>query len=148
MANITFSTADEAAAALAVNGTDFNGRSLSVEVALPRDNNKKDFKSTGDKEPNTSCFIGNLSWEVTEEAIREAFGGASPFSPTPCTRNCVHQRVISFVLCLSLRRSCVVVRARQPLCLCCAGAVLVVCCRVLVTGVVTLTACHPFLLCT
>ncbi len=76
MANISFATVAEAQAALAYNGTDFNGRSLTVEPALPRENKRDAFKSAGDKEPSTSCFIGNLSWEITEEAVREAFGGA------------------------------------------------------------------------
>lgn len=36
IARITFATAEGAAAAMAVNGTDYNGRSVSVEVAQPR----------------------------------------------------------------------------------------------------------------
>lgn len=78
MANITFSTAEEAAAALGCNGADFNGRSISVEVSQPRENKKDAFKAQGDKEPSTSCFIGNLSWDITEEVVRETFSGEWP----------------------------------------------------------------------
>lgn len=77
MANITFSSAAEATAAKELNGFDLNGRILSVEESVPKE--KKAFANRRDgeeaKPPSSSIFIGNLSFEITEDALREAFAG-------------------------------------------------------------------------
>jgi RNA recognition motif-containing protein len=77
MANITFSSAEEAAEAIKQDGADMNGRSLSVQYAQPRAP-RDSFKSRGENEPNVSCFVGNLSFDIDEDSLREALKGASP----------------------------------------------------------------------
>lgn len=74
-ANITYSSPAEAAEALKLAGTDMGGRILSVEKTIPRAPKSNSF-APSDKEPTLSCFIGNLSWEINEDAVREAFAGA------------------------------------------------------------------------
>lgn len=76
LANITYSSAAEAAAALEANGQDFNGRWLSVEKAVPREARAKpQAGDSGNKTPSTSCFLGNLSFQINEDMLREAFAG-------------------------------------------------------------------------
>lgn len=104
MANITFSSAAEAAAAIELNGSEMGGRWLSVEMSAPKPP-KKDFTSSGgsDKEPSTSCFIGNLSFQVTEEGVREAFGGTF-FRHTPCCRGSLE--LIPLWICVCVVAEC------------------------------------------
>ncbi|CAI5730905.1 unnamed protein product [Peronospora destructor] len=65
---LTFSTAEGAEAALAMDGQDFGGRWMKIRTA--------EKKSMFDEKPEgcTSVFIGNLSWDVDENTIYETFG--------------------------------------------------------------------------
>jgi nucleolin len=83
LANITYSSPAEAAAALEANGQDFNGRWLSVEKAVPREARARPQPGdSGSKPASTSCFLGNLSFQITEDMLREAFAG--PWFPDRC----------------------------------------------------------------
>jgi nucleolin len=70
---IDFSSTDDAAAAIELNGNDFQGRWLSIKYSTPK-------AITGPREPSKkeagcmTVFIGNLPWDVDEDTIREVFG--------------------------------------------------------------------------
>jgi len=72
---LTFESSSAAAAAVALNGNDCEGRPMKIELAAPRKAAAPGgFAGSGDPgEPNQSVFVGNLSWSVTEEALRAAF---------------------------------------------------------------------------
>jgi len=67
-----FASVAAAQAAVEKNGADLNGRALKVELAQP-----KKAPAAGaaidDNEPNESVFLGNLSWSVDEDAVRNIF---------------------------------------------------------------------------
>ncbi|KAG3239966.1 hypothetical protein PI124_g15110, partial [Phytophthora idaei] len=65
---VTFATPEAAEAALAMDGQDFGGRWMKIRTA--------EKKNMFDEKPEgcTSVFIGNLSWDVDENTIRETFG--------------------------------------------------------------------------
>jgi nucleolin len=70
-ATITYSSAGEAAAAIALSGSELQGRWLKVEpfVAFaPRDAGREP------SAPAPTVFVGNLPYDVTEEQMREVFG--------------------------------------------------------------------------
>ncbi len=72
---LTFGTKAEAEAALALNAKEVEGRPMKVELATPRKAGPPGgIAGSGDVgEPSASIFCGNLSWNVTEEALRDAF---------------------------------------------------------------------------
>ena len=71
---LEFATPDCAAAAIALNGEDFQGRWLSIKYSSPKPTLSS--RAPSQKEEGcTTVFIGNLAWEVDEDTIRETFGG-------------------------------------------------------------------------
>eukprot|EP01051_Picozoa_sp_SAG22_P011527 SAG22_NODE_1118_length_5518_cov_1.906994_2_plen_309_part_00 len=77
---IEFSTAAEAQAACGYAGSDLNGRPVKIEISKPREAKaggsaqKKPFdvKPLGEKpEGCTTIFMGNLSWDIDEEQMKE-----------------------------------------------------------------------------
>ena len=74
---LTFSSGAEASAATSLNGKELEGRPMKVEVAQPKKpmaaGGFAGHGAEGPGEPSESIFLGNLSWSVTDEAIRGAF---------------------------------------------------------------------------
>jgi nucleolin len=74
---VTFADATAATAAVALNGGDFQGRWLSIQFNTPK---TPKAMPQGGREPSAkdpgciTVFIGNLAWDVDEDAIRQAFG--------------------------------------------------------------------------
>lgn len=69
-ANITFATSEGYDAAMALNGEDFQGRWLSIKPAgFVRTPKPPTPKAVG----CVAVFIGNLSWNIDEETIRDFF---------------------------------------------------------------------------
>ena len=72
--------ADAAKAHTAKQGAELDGRAMNVDFANARPNNteRQDNrrKSYGDQtgEPSDTLFLGNLSFEVTQDDVSEAFG--------------------------------------------------------------------------
>lgn len=64
---LQFASQDGVNASLELNGNDFNGNTIGVEVARK----KGGAPATGGK--GVSCFIGNLSFNSTTDSIREFF---------------------------------------------------------------------------
>lgn len=76
---------DEAALekALGLSGQDFEGRSITVEKTIPkeerpagnpRNGGNRRNNSDNEKDPNsTSVFVGNLSYTTTEDSLRQLF---------------------------------------------------------------------------
>lgn len=73
IAFITFEDAACATAALEANGQDYNGRALKVNMAGDRPPAAGGSGSGGGNPPNKTIFVRNLSYDSTEESIREAF---------------------------------------------------------------------------
>ena len=74
VARITFASPAEANAACELNNSDFEGRSISVEIARP---SFKAFNAGGggsNAEPTNTVFLGNLPYDVDEDTLRSAFG--------------------------------------------------------------------------
>lgn len=77
---VEFSTAEEATAALeGKNGTDLDGRPLNVDFSNPRpsndqrqENRRKQY-SDQLSEPSDTLFVGNLSFDVGQDAVTQAF---------------------------------------------------------------------------
>jgi len=69
---VDFYDNESAAAAMELNGQDFQGRWLSIKYSTPK-------PILGAREPTQkqegciTVFVGNLSWDVDEDAIRNAF---------------------------------------------------------------------------
>jgi nucleolin len=73
---LTFASDAEASAALALNGKELEGRPMKVELATPRKAPASGGFGNGASdpgEPSESIFLGNLSWSITEDAVRAAF---------------------------------------------------------------------------
>jgi len=68
-----FASAEDAQAATAKNGADMDGRSIKVELAQPKKAGAAGGAPMDENEPNESVFLGNLSWDVTEEKVKAAF---------------------------------------------------------------------------
>jgi len=76
------SSANAAAAFKAKKGAMIDGRSANVDFSTPRDNNapkeraNKRAQQFGDSQnpPSDTIFLGNLSFEATEDMVGEAFG--------------------------------------------------------------------------
>jgi len=79
---LTFTTKAEGEKAVTLNGKELEGRPMKVELATPRKAAPPGgFAGSGDPgEPSSSIFCGNLSWSVTEEALREAFSSCGTIS--------------------------------------------------------------------
>jgi len=86
---LEFTTPEQAQAAVKLAGTDVGGRPIKVELAQPKGDRpaaggaggfeKKPFaKGTRDPTPKpdgcTTVFLGNLSFDITEDGVREFFG--------------------------------------------------------------------------
>jgi nucleolar protein 12 len=61
-AYVVMASVDEAKAALVLNGSEFEGKTLRVDLA-----------AQPDKAPDRSIFVGNLPFVVEEEALRAHF---------------------------------------------------------------------------
>ncbi|XJO73109.1 hypothetical protein BDV3_004134 [Batrachochytrium dendrobatidis] len=73
---VTFESADALTAAMALTGTELDGREIRVDVSTPkppRDGNRQGRKEAPQSAPTTTLFLGNLSFNVTEDEIRESF---------------------------------------------------------------------------
>jgi len=68
-----FGGSSEAQAAVSVNGSDLDGRAIKVEIATPRKTASGAPRDLGPGEPSSSIFLGNLSYTVEEDSIRQAF---------------------------------------------------------------------------
>ena len=81
---ITFETPEAAAKAVAMNGTEILGRPMKVDFSTPRANKGGgggEVRPMQDKpEGCTTMFCGNLSFNVTEEAVHEFFGECGSIS--------------------------------------------------------------------
>jgi len=75
MARISLSDQAGVDAALALNGADFNGRNVSIELAAARPPRASFISDRPPAEPSNTVFLGNLSFAATEEELRAAFDG-------------------------------------------------------------------------
>lgn len=74
---VEFTTAASALAAVAETGKEIDGRGVKIDLSLPRaPNPEKRAKAFGDaaSPPSLVLFVGNVSFDATEDAIWEAFG--------------------------------------------------------------------------
>lgn len=69
---IDFHDAASAAAALELNGADFEGRWLSIKYSTPKPI-LAPREVTQKQEGCCTVFVGNLSWDIDEETLRAAF---------------------------------------------------------------------------
>ena len=67
------SAAEASAAAASLNGKDVEGRPMKVEVATPKKAASGRTPVLEENPPSENVFLGNLSWSVTEEALRALF---------------------------------------------------------------------------
>merc|ERR1712086_1142419 len=80
---VTFADANAAAAGVAKDQMDLDGRTLTVNVAeSPKPNKEREPKpqreyadqaSAGPAQPQLKCFVGNLSWDTSEETVANFF---------------------------------------------------------------------------
>ncbi|KAI0052652.1 RNA-binding domain-containing protein, partial [Auriscalpium vulgare] len=75
---VEFTTPEAVEAALLLNGKEIDGRPVNIDKSIP--NNKaastdKRAKAFGDtpSAPSSTLFVGNLSWNATEDALWEVF---------------------------------------------------------------------------
>ena len=78
MCRIKYSTADGANKAVAYNNTTVGDRTINVELNRAATGPSEGRKSFGGEkkpigEPTNTIFLGNLSWTITEEEVRETF---------------------------------------------------------------------------
>jgi nucleolin len=76
---VHFTTADAVQKALAMNGTEIDGRAINVDVSTPMDKSRARevrSKAFGDNPspPSSTLFIGNLAFSVVEDSLWEVFG--------------------------------------------------------------------------
>ena len=71
IAFISFTTTEAATSALSMNGSEFMGRALRVNLS----SNKPDRKPGFSSENSCTLFVGNLSYGITEDSVREFFSG-------------------------------------------------------------------------
>ena len=69
---IEFHTSAGAAAAMELNGADFNGRWLSIKYSTPKPI-LAPREPTQKQEGCITVFVGNLAWDVDEDSLRDAF---------------------------------------------------------------------------
>jgi len=77
-AYVTFATAEAAEAALALAGKEIDGREIRVDKSAEKDQNtvrQNRANAFGDtpSEASATLFIGNLSWDATEDILWETF---------------------------------------------------------------------------
>jgi nucleolin len=76
---VHFTTADAVQKALAMSGTEIDGRAINVDVSTPpdktrtRENRAKAFGDNASP-PSSTLFIGNLAFSVVEDSLWEVFG--------------------------------------------------------------------------
>jgi nucleolin len=77
---VDFSSNDAVEAALALNGSEFDGRTIKVDRSTSKfdakgamEKRQKDF-GNAPSEPTPTLFVGNLSWSTTEDGLWEIFG--------------------------------------------------------------------------
>ena len=76
---VTFATTEAVEAALALNGKEIDGRAVNVDKSEQKDQStvrEKRAEKFGDtpSEPATTLFVGNLSFDTTEDGLWEVFG--------------------------------------------------------------------------
>ena len=82
---VNFDTTTAAEAAIALNGQELSGRWLSIQYNTPKSTKAMPQNATrfepSAKDPGcVTVFVGNLSWNVDEDAIRAAFGECGEIS--------------------------------------------------------------------
>ena len=89
---VEFESAEHAAAAVALNGTEIMERAAKIEFARPKPGGERSpargAKAQGESiraqplkpkpEGCVTCFAGNLSWEIDDDACRAFFEGCGP----------------------------------------------------------------------
>lgn len=71
---VTFTTEEATEAGLAMNGETFPGSNRWIKIIKGAYGKEQtEAKERENTEQTSSIFVGNLAWEVTEDAIREAF---------------------------------------------------------------------------
>lgn len=77
---VDFSAGEAVEAALAMNGSEFDGRTIKVDRSVNKfdpkvamEKRQRDFGNTPN-EPSATLFVGNLSWSTTEDGLWEIFG--------------------------------------------------------------------------
>lgn len=78
-AYVTFSSTDAVEKALALNGKEIDGRPVNIDKSIEKDKSQvreNRAKAFGDQQspPSAVLFVGNLSFDATEDIIWEAFG--------------------------------------------------------------------------
>lgn len=76
---VHFATVEAVEAALLLNGKEIDGRAVNIDKSLPRNSNtarENRANTFGDTQspPSTVLFVGNLSWNLGEDQLWEAFG--------------------------------------------------------------------------
>jgi len=71
---VEFESSESAQAALALTGTDVDGREIRVDLAQPRANDGRGKVEEPTSPASAILFVGNLSFSVTEDQVRESFG--------------------------------------------------------------------------
>lgn len=69
---VTFSATAEAEAAIAKNGEEMDGRWLSIKYSTPKPI-MASREATQKQEGCKTVFVGNMSWDIDEETLRNAF---------------------------------------------------------------------------
>ena len=80
---VRFSTKEAATKAVAKNGQEFEGRTLVVELAQPKEDRPQGFQRGGPRQGDKnskSVFVGNLSYTTTEDNIRKFFSDCGTIS--------------------------------------------------------------------
>jgi len=79
IAFVRFTDDESVARAVALNGNEFEGRTLTIEKSQPREQRgsptRGGFQQQTRNEDNTSIFVGNLSFSTTEQSLRKVFEG-------------------------------------------------------------------------
>jgi len=79
IAFVTFNNANAVTTAISYTGSDFGGRSVTIEKTTPRDQRapapaKGGFQQKSERDPtSSSVFVGNLSYQTTEDSLRGVF---------------------------------------------------------------------------
>lgn len=93
---VEFSSPAEAQAALSLSGTEIEGMAVNVDISQPRvERAPRQYQSAGGSggyqapreprtypksEPSTTVFVGNLSFQATEQDIASTFAECGPIS--------------------------------------------------------------------
>jgi len=73
VAFVEFSNTEEAHAALASSGTDIDGKAIRVSMASEKPEQRQRTPRNF-QDPAKTVYVGNVSFEVTEDELRQAFG--------------------------------------------------------------------------